>query len=286
MRTTLVLMLSLCVLTLAGLADSEPTELGVPDGKFVGGGGPMPTLLFLDLDDLNGAITAAGYPQIDQVLFANGGGGYVGALDGIRIGGFGVGGSNLSASESRSVSFDLAYGGMMIEKAVQAEDGFTVVLGTMLGFGSLDLRFVSDLPETFEDAVGNPFVSSMTKEFFAIQPYIAFESKPFSWMWVRFQLGFLWTLADDWTFEEAEFAGPPRTLGGLAATLMLRFGGGGQLPLEDLEAALDELAQELEALDDSDSDTAEPSQTETIEETEAVEEEAEEPDPQPVEAED
>lgn len=240
----------------------------------------MPTLLFLDLDDLNGAITDAGYPQIDQVLFANGGGGYVGALDGIRIGGFGVGGSNLSASESRSVSFDLAYGGMMIETAVQAEDNFTAVLGTMLGFGSLDLRFVSGLPETFEDAVGNPFVSSMTKEFFAIQPYIAFESKPFSWMWVRFQLGFLWTLADDWTFEEAEFTGPPRTLGGLTATLMLRFGGGGQLPLEDLEAALDELAQELEALDDSDSDTVEPSQTE------AVEEEAEEPNSQPVEAED
>ncbi len=272
MRTTLVLMLSLCVLTLAGLADSEPTGLGESETQFVGGGGPMPTLLFLDLEDLNGTITGAGYPQIDQVLFANGGGGYGGVLDGIRIGGFGVGGSNLSASESRSVSFDLAYGGMIIEKAVQAEDDFTVVLGTMLGFGGLDLRFISNLPETFEDAVSNPFVSSMTKEFFAVQPYIAFESKPFSWMWARFQLGFLWTLADNWSFENAEFAGPPRTLGGLTATLMLRFGGGGQLPLEDLEAALDELAEELDALDRPDSDTVEPSQTEAIEETETIEE--------------
>ena len=280
MKTTLVLMLSLCVLTLAGLADSEPPGLGEPNGEFVAGGGPMPTLLFLDLDDLNGAITDAGYPQIDQVLFANGGGGYVGALDGIRIGGFGVGGSNVSAFESRSVSFDLAYGGMIIEKAVQAEDDFTAVLGTMLGCGGLDLRFISNLPETFDDAVSDPFVSSMTKEFFAVQPYIAFESKPFSWMWARFQLGFLWTLADNWFFEDAEFAGPPRTLGGLSATLMLRFGGGGQLPLEDLEAALDELAEELDALDGPDSDTAEPSQAEAVEEAGAVEEveEAEEPE--------
>ena len=232
----------------------------------------MPTLLFLDLDDLNGAITAAGYPQIDQVLFANGGGGYVGALDGIRIGGLGVGGSNLSASESRSVSFDLAYGGMIIEKAVQAEDDFTAVLGTMLGFGGLDMRFISNLPETFEDAVGNPFVSSMTKEFFAIQPYIAFESKPFSWMWARFQLGFLWTLADDWSFEDAEFAGPPRTLGGLTASLMIRFGGGGQIPFEDLEAALEEVSDELKELDDARSDTVDPSPTEAVEEVESVEE--------------
>lgn len=270
MKTTLIVMLSLCVLTSVAFADTES------GGQYGGGGGPMPTLLFLDLDDLNSAITDAGYPQINQVLFANGGGAYGGVLDGIRIGGFGVSGSNLSASESRSVSFNLAYGGMMIEKAVQTEVNFTVVLGTMLGFGSLDLRFIGNLPETFEDAVSNPFVSSMTKGFYALQPYVAFESKPFSWMWTRFQLGFLWTLADDWSFEEAEFSGPPRTLGGLTASLMIRFGGGEQVALDDVEAALDELAEEFEELIDSDPDLAEPSQVEEVEE----------PDPQPIEAED
>jgi len=261
MKTTLILMLSLCVLTLAAFADEEPAN------QFGGGGGPMPTLLFLDLEDLNSAITVAGYPQIDQVLFGTGAGGYGGALDGIRIGGYGVSGNSLSVSESRSVSLDLAYGGMMIEKAAHADDDFTVVLGTMLGFGSLDLRFISNLPETFEDAVGNPFVSSMTKEFYAVQPYVAFESKPYAWMWVRFQLGFLWTLANNWSFEHVEFSGPPRTLGGLTASLMIRFCSSGLVLLEDVEAALDELAEELETLNDSESDP-------------------EEPDPQPTEAED
>lgn len=268
MKTTFILIFLLCLVPFTGLADSAEAADSAESGDiFFGGGGPMPTLLFLDLEDLNSAITNVGYPQITQVLFANGGGGYGGALDGLRIGGFGLGGDTMSVSESRSVSFDLAYGGMMIEKAVRNDDDFTVVLGTLLGFGGLDLRFISGVPETFEDAVANPFVSSMSKNFYVVQPYIAFEAKPFSWMSARFQLGFLWTLADQWTFEEAEFAGPPRTLGGLTATLMLRFGGGGQFPdLDEIEAALEELSEELDALDSSNSDSAEPAQDESVEE--------------------
>lgn len=259
MKTTLILVLLLCLIPLVAFADDASAE------SFVGGVGPMPTLLFLDLDDLNGAITGAGYPQLSQVLFAHGGGGYGGQLDGLRIGGYGLGGNTLSDSGSRSVSFDLAYGGIMVEKAVSNDEELTVVLGTLLGFGSLDLRFVSGIPGTFAEAVANPFVSSMSKEFFALQPYVAFESKPFPWMWARFQLGFLWTLADQWAFEGAEFAGPPRALGGLTASLMLRFGGGGPFPLDDLEATIHELSEELDALDDSDSDPAHDDEAESAE---------------------
>jgi len=267
-------MFLLCLVPFTALAESADSAEAAESGDvFFGGGGPMPTLLFLDLEDLNSAITSSGYPQLSQVLFGNGGGGYGGALDGLRIGGFGLGGDTLSVSESRSVSFDIAYGGMMIEKAVRSDDDFTVVLGTLLGFGGLNLRFVSAIPETFEDAVANPFVSSMSKDFYVVQPYIAFEAKPFSWMSARFQLGFLWTLADQWTFEEAEFAGPPRTLGGLTATLMLRFGGGGQFPdLDEMEVALEELAEKLDTLDSSDSDSAESTQHEAVEEAEGAEE--------------
>lgn len=259
MKTTLILMFLLCLVPFAGLCESAGST------EYVGGGGPMPTLLFLDLEDLNGAITDADYPQISQVLFANGGSGYGGALDGLRIGGFYIGGNTTSASETRSVSLDTGYGGMMIEKAVRSDDDFTVVLGTMLGVGNLDLRFISNLPESFEDAVASPFVSSMSKEFYVVQPYIAFESKPCSWMWARFQLGFLWTLADKWVFEETEFAGPPRTFSGLTASLMLRFGGSGLFPLDEMEEALDQLVEELETLDNLESDI-EPSQTEEVEE--------------------
>ena len=101
MKITLLLVLLLALAPFATLADD------LPSGLFIGGGGPMPTLLFLDLEDLNSAITNVGYPQINQVLYANGGGGYGGQLDGLRIGGFGLGGNTISASGSRSVSFDL-----------------------------------------------------------------------------------------------------------------------------------------------------------------------------------
>lgn len=265
MKTTLILMFLLCLIPFSGFADEEPVELGEFADQYVGGGGPMPTLLFLDLEDLNSAITDAGYPQISQVLFANGGGGYGGVLDGLRIGGFYIAGDTMSESESRTVSLDMGYGGMMIEKAVRSDDDFTVVLGTILGFGGLDLRFINNLPESFEDAVANPFVSSMSKDLYVVQPYIAFESNPCSRMWARFQLGFLWTLADKWTFEETEFAGPPRTFGGLTASLMIHFGESGLFPLDEMEEALDELAEEFEDVIDSDTDSdSDSEQAETV----------------------
>jgi hypothetical protein len=262
MKRTTILLLLLCALAAVGLAETPPADL------IIGGGGPMPTLLFLDLDDLNAAVTEAGYPQISQILFAMGGGGYGGVLDGVRVGGFGVGGDSLSASASRSVSLELGYGGLIIEKAVHTEDDFHVVLGTMLGLGSLDLRFISDLPNSFQDAVANPFVSTMTKAFYAVQPYIAFESKPCSWMWARLQLGFLWTLADPWTFEEATFSGPPRTLGGLSASFMIRFGGGEPFLFGDPEATLDRMIEKLDSAAPSNGDS-DPSQAVETTEPEA-----------------
>jgi hypothetical protein len=261
MKIVLTTLLLFCLIPFVGLADDSSDEL------FVGGGGPMPTLLFLDLEDLNGAITDGGYPQLTEILFANGGGGYGGMLDGFRIGGYGLGGDTSAVSGSRSVTLNMEYGGLLMENAVSNNDDFTVVVGTLLGLGSLDLHFVIEAPETFEEAIANPFISSISKDFYAVHPYIAFEAKPLSWMWTRFQVGYLWTLAGDWSFEEAEFTGPPRSLGGLTLGIMIRFGGGDPfLDLDEVEAALDELSEELDALDDSDSDATEAVPTDVVEE--------------------
>ena len=189
------------------------------------GGGPMPSILFLDLGDLNAAVTAAGYPRISEVLFAMGGSGYGGRADGIRFGGVGGGGATTSRDGERSVRFGLDYYGFLVEKATASDAGLTVVLGTLLGGGRLDLRLIDRFPDSFEDAVGAPYVASMTKELYALQPYIAFEARPLHWLATRFQVGFLWTLTDPWAFEEAEFSGPPRTLTGLVASLTVQFGG-------------------------------------------------------------
>lgn len=267
MKTALILLL-LCLVPVLGFAGEKPAE------AFFGGGGPMPTLLFLDLEDLNHVITGEGFPQLSQVLFANGGGGYGGIVDGLRLGGFGLSADTLSVSDSQSISLDMSYGGLMIEKAVRNDADFTVVLGTLLGFGSLDLRIIDGVPSTFADAIATPFISAMSKDFYAVQPYIAFESNPFSWMSARFQLGFLWALADPWAFEENVFAGPPRTLTGLTATLMLRFGGADRIAMEEVEAAIEELSQELESWDAPSPEATEPEPADPAE-----------PSQQPIEAE-
>jgi len=246
MKTLGIVVSSLCLLSLAVLAEGPPTD------KFVGGGGPMPSLLFLNLDDLNEAIVDGGYPQLSPILFANGGGGYGGLIDGFRVGGFGLGGDTTSISDSRYVTLDLEYGGLLIENAVQSEADFTILCGALLGFGSLDLHFVEGEPETFEEAVANPFISSISKEFYAAQPYIAVEAKPFSWMWLRFQVGYLWTLPGKWNYGDTAFSGPPQTLGGPTVGIMIRFGGSDPyIDLDHVDAALDEISEEIDALDDS-----------------------------------
>jgi hypothetical protein len=189
-----------------------------------GGGGPMPGVIFLDLSDLNEAIGAAGYPALREVVLLMGGGGYGGAMYGVRLGGLGAGGSSAASIGDQSVVLDLNYGGILMEKSVRMDTDMTLALGGLLGRGSLDLRLVKDLPDTFSDAVGTPYVSSMSRGFFAVQPHVAFEVRPVSWVWARVQLGYLWTLVDPWTFESAEFPGPPGFFGGFVAQMMVRFG--------------------------------------------------------------
>jgi hypothetical protein len=234
MKTTFVAIVVLCIASIPILAESA-SDMG-----FSAGGGPMPALLFLDLDDLNTAVTHAGYPQISQVLFVMGGAGYGSISDDLRIGGVGLSGDTTSISGSRSVSLTMGYGGATIEKAAVTEDDYTILLGTMLGYGNLDLRFIRDVPDSFDDAVAQPFLSSMTKGFYVVQPYVAFESKPLSWIWMRFQLGFLWSLPENWSFEDTEFSGPPHTMTGLSVSAMIRFGGGwvsSDTPEEDQQEA-------------------------------------------------
>jgi len=208
------------------LAISCTTGANGPEDR--AGGGPMPSILFLDLGGLNAAVTAAGYPRISEVLFTMGGSGYGGRQDGIRLGGMGAGGATTSTDGERSVRFGFETYGFLVEKATASDSELTVVLGSILGGGSLDLRLIDRFPNTFEDAVGAPYVASMTKEFYALQPYIAFEATPLSWMAARFQVGFLWALTDPWTFEEVEFSGPPRTLTGWVASLTVQFAGRGE----------------------------------------------------------
>lgn len=227
-----------------GLVDSLGFANGDSNPIYGGGGGPMPSLLFLDLTDLNTATAATGYPALKEVLFLMGGGGYGGEVSGLRMGGYGVSGMTESLRGERTVEFEINYGGLMIEKAVDTQANLTLVLGTLVGGGTADLRLVSYLPDTFEDAVASPYVSTMSKDFFAVQPYVAFESQPLPWMWSRLQVGLLWTLTDHWTFEDAQFPGPPKALGGIIAQVMLRFGGQGvdtedasELPTDTAESA-------------------------------------------------
>ncbi len=234
----LLLLLPLCWPT---VGQDEPTGEG--------GGGPMPSLLFLQLDTLNSAITSAGYPRLSDLMFTMGGSGYGGTGDGLRFGGMGGGGMTSATNGERSATLDFEYYGMLIEKATQSKSDLTVVLGTMLGGGGLDLRLIDRFPDAFDDAVGTPYVSSMTKGFYAVQPYVAFETRPLPWMASRLQLGFFWALTDRWSFEDVEFSGPPGTLTGLMASLTIQFGGRGVGGADEEDESSAEVEQQATPLE-------------------------------------
>ena len=212
----------------------------VASAATVGGGGPMPSVFFLTLDDLNEVLVDSGYPSLPGLMFLWQAGGHAGDVDGVRIGGYGGTGDLNATQEGRSVALEMIYGGLSLEKGVRADDEMVLVLGTLLGGGTLDLTLVRYLPSSFQGAVETPYVSSMSKGFFAVQPYVAFETQPLSWLWSRLQIGFLWTLTGDWEFESAGFPGPPSSLGGLSVQMMFRFG-----PAEpDIEPPVENPAEE------------------------------------------
>jgi len=238
-RTSIAAILLVASFSLLATADGTTT---------VGVVGPTPAILFLQLDTLNSAITTAGYPRITEVLFTMGGSGLAGRDDGVRFGGMGTSGATISRDGTRSVRLALDYYGLLVEKATHSESDLTVVLGAMLGGGSLDLRLIHRVPDTFDDAAGMPYVASMSKCLYAVEPYVAFETRPSSWLSTRLQFGLLWALTDPWTFEEAEFAGPPRTMAGLVASLTLQFG----LPEVDTDEAPDDAAEPAQPDEETD----------------------------------
>jgi hypothetical protein len=137
----------------------------------------------------------------------------------------GAGGESTVSEGDRRVTLAVSYYGLILESGRAWDPDLTVVLGAMFGGGSLELTLVHDTPASFDEAVGTPLRTAMTKPLYVLQPYIAFEARPLSWLSTRLQLGVLWGLADPWDIEEEELSGPPRSVTALVASLAVQFGG-------------------------------------------------------------
>ncbi len=249
MRTVriLVIVALLCLFPFVGLADDE--ELGKPVMGF-GFGGPLIGLFTVELGSedeagsINGILAANGYGPLPERMVTFGGGGGGGVIGGFSFGGSGWGGSVTSIRAGKKAELSFGFGGMDIAYALGGNDRSLLLIGAVLGGGGLDLKLRERIPESFEDAVADPTSTTLSRGFFAAEPYVAFQIQPLSWLGFEVHIGYLFTLAGSWEEGGQEIEGPALELSGPFFGLSIAFGGIGQA---DVEEAAEDIAEDAES---------------------------------------
>ena len=231
MRTTirLLVMATLLIgLSTVGLANHEETAETMTGFGF---GGPMIGLFFLELGEatesatVNGILAANGYGPLSERVVTFGGGGGGGVLGGVSLGGSGWGGSVTSIRAGKKAELSLGFGGMDIAYALAGNARSLLLVGAILGGGGLDLELRERIPESFEDAVADPTTTTLSRGFFAAEPYASFQIQPLSWLGFEVRFGYLLTLAGSWEEGGQEIEGPALDLSGSFVGLSIAFGG-------------------------------------------------------------
>ncbi len=247
MRTVriLVIVALLCLFPFVGLADDE--KLGKPVTGF-GFGGPLIGLFTVELgsedeaDSINGILAANGYAALPNRMFTFGGGGGGGVIGGFCFGGSGWGGSVTSIRAGKKAELSLGFGGMDIAYALGGNERSLLLVGAVLGGGGLDLKLRERIPESFEDAVADPTSTTLSRGFFAAEPYVGFQVQPLSWLGFEVHLGYLFTLAGNWEEGDQEIEGPALELSGPFFGLTIAFGG---IDATDMEKEIEDILEEV-----------------------------------------
>jgi len=153
------------------------------------GGGIHFGILNPSLKDLNNELKKFDLPKFDKPIFGFGGGGNL-IIGGIRVGGYGIGGSsekfsnrvlyNNQYSTKTKIDYGLGFGTIGYEVYHQKKFSVNVDLG--IGGGSLDLS-ISDRTSDFNSwdetlqlsLVENNSSKKLTYSFFSLQPSVNFE---------------------------------------------------------------------------------------------------------------
>lgn len=147
----------LSLLTLAQPADAQRRDRDRDHGEI--GRGFFQTGVFeLDVDDLNSALTGAGYPALDGTVYTLGGGGY-----GTR-GRFLMGGEGHALMETIETTADGAYqvgmsggyGMFRLGYLAFTRGGLDVFPSLGLGGGGMSLEIVERGAPTFDDVLDDP----------------------------------------------------------------------------------------------------------------------------------
>jgi hypothetical protein len=186
--------------------------------------GPTINFTFLNFDDLNSFVQndlGWGSQKIESPLFMIGGEVFSVPLlvQGIRLGFFWNGGSVLldttlligEKTYNRNLDYSLDYSGISIDYIITPLKSFAILPGVSLGWGGMSIEMYQGTDVAWQDVMKfqpdpNNFLNRAEASFIMIQPHVSFEYALTSYLAVRLNaayyytmVGSLWT--DDWKFN-------------------------------------------------------------------------------------
>lgn len=155
-----VLLITLIIL-LVGLVFSQE----VKNGQYGGLGGGDIGAQWLDVEELNTQLKAAGLPELKDVALANGGGGY-GVMGRIIIGGEGYGITTKEKSGGKTVQLDIGYGTFNVGYLILSKQAFRMYVLGSIGGGEISLKIFQNPDSTdFEDNLSTFNENTFSTEF-------------------------------------------------------------------------------------------------------------------------
>ena len=242
-RIVAVMLIGWMVVSYVGAAlgqmqtQSHKARVGISNGG--GGGGPMLTAVLFDLSELEKSLLPKS-PEFagDLILDKNkvsllwGGGGF-GGSGRLRFGGQGWGGEWTVAYPSENKAFNQAKlsiegGGFMMDYLLVSGNRLSLSLGAVIGGTGitlvLDNKFATS---SWSEIVKGPKSLELSRSYFMVESYLAFQLKFASFMGIRVTAGYLFqTSFDDWQLQDETKIknGPLKTLTAPVVNVMLFFG--------------------------------------------------------------
>ncbi|MBS3740382.1 hypothetical protein KGY47_03285 [Candidatus Bipolaricaulota bacterium] len=185
-------------------------------------------MAFFELNDLNDRLVDQGYEKFSGSMFLSGASAFYEVSPDVRLGGAGYRGSSSNSFENGNGKFSFNFVGLLFESGLSVTDSLTLMVGSVAGMGSVNLRITESIPGSFEEALTDtPKRHKVGKTFYGIQPVMSVEigiSKKFA---LRANLGYLWGFGDRWNLDGKKFPGPLNQLKAPTITFSAHFGGNG-----------------------------------------------------------
>jgi len=197
---------------LAAPASAQEVPASVPDYSFSGLTG---ALWNAGLSDLNDALTDAAYPELQDLIALYGQGTTLGSEDGLRVGFYlRTGETSGTSGEDRTSRLLFTLGGALVEWGRTLERGASMAFGLALGGGTSTLTLVDHTPESFDDALAEPFRTELARWIYSVTPSVSAHERPLDGFDLKLRVGYLFTIGCHWTANATPLSRQPALAGG------------------------------------------------------------------------